>query len=708
MVKLLAAVSSRIVILLWLLLPMSLVFSQIGGPYTVDANTVLLMHFDGNLNNESTLTDSGQFVGDPSNFFFLPNQVPNLNQCLRIDNDSQSDSAYVIVADDDDLDLIANWTIEGWINIFTFGTGSSDWRWVPRLVIKTGDAVFWQPNYFVEMWGDNRLFSCGYHTASQDQWPQSNTPPNIMEVGTWYHMAFIRDTTTHLLMTIIHKWNTSTNQIDLVSFTAVDYLSFGAADPTPIITAQPLHIGYAGGGADSFLDGFVDEIRISNVVRDFPIPPVIVDVSILSNQPTSVSQYEIGADIFTVSSSSTLQSANLFYSIDAGANWTSVAMTTVTGDSMVGVIPQQPLGSVIRYYLEATDNQGRSFKFPQDAGWQSAEYYSFGIYSPTTQVMDLTFEEGTGTPVDNSSYGNPITVYGNPVYSTDAAAGSYSIYMEGDSTLLESDSPFLAAKEFLVDFWLKPDPIMADASKNYCRVLNRPRDAASWANNNYQFRFNPGAIPYGATDGAFSIVLDYPIDLDQWNHVQLEVRNAPVGDTVAHYAILRVENQSGTHVQQKYLGFDAEIVEGFSPLRIGKAASTTVGTYPPFYKGYFDNIKIYNYPAANLPLENITSIDDQSGVLPIDYALMQNYPNPFNPVTDIRFNIAKSGKASLVIYDLLGRKVRTLVNGYVSYGKHGVQWDGTDDYGYPVSSGVYFYRLETKDFSQTMKMVLMK
>src|SRR4030043_1514433 len=108
MAYLLGFFQSRVGILLLLLLPLSLVFSQIGGPYPVDAHSGVLLHFDGNLNNESTLTAAGQFNGDPSNFFFLANQVPNLSQCLRIDNDSKSDSAFVTVADDDDLDMIGD------------------------------------------------------------------------------------------------------------------------------------------------------------------------------------------------------------------------------------------------------------------------------------------------------------------------------------------------------------------------------------------------------------------------------------------------------------------------------------------------------------------------------------------------------------------------------------------------------------------------
>jgi hypothetical protein len=693
---------------LMVVLSAGLLFAQqIGGPYTPDANTMLLMHFDGDYSNVSQFSADGVTHGQPFNFYFLPHQagLSQLGQCLRIDNDSQSDSAYVTVADTQYLDLTGDWTIEGWINIFTFGTGSSDWRWVPRLVIKTGDAVFWMPNYFVEMWGDRRLFSCGYMAASEDQWPQSNTPDNVMEVGVWYHMAFIRDTNRHLLMTIIHKFNPQTQQIEPASFSVVDYMSFGAANPTPITTDQPVHIGYAGGGGDSFLDGFVDEIRISNVVREYPIPPIIANVSSLSNQPTSVTQYEVGADIFTLFSG-TIQSADLYYSTDQGQNWSSVAMTTVSGDSMSAAIPQQPLGLVVWYYLEAVDNNGLVFQYPQDAGWNPADHLSFGVFEANTQTLDISFEEGSGVPVDNSSYGNPVTVNGTPSYSTRAAAGTYSIYLEGDSSFLDVDSPFLSAKTYLLDYWMYPEAEMA--TRDYCRIISRPVSYTSYADNNYRVRLNPGAILAGAREGQYEIVLEDTLEMERWYHIQLEVRDAAPGDTVMHYAVLRLADVNDNTIEQKYVGFDADIVEGFAPLRVGKAGAPEPGTYPPFFKGNFDNIKIYNYPAAMLPLVNIVGIEDEPQNVPLKYELAQNYPNPFNPITDIKFTLPKSQKTTLIVYDLLGRKVKTLASGTMSSGLHHVLWNGTDEFGYSVASGVYFYRLETKNFTDVKKMILMK
>ncbi|MEJ2634039.1 MAG: T9SS type A sorting domain-containing protein [Calditrichia bacterium] len=697
--------------ILFMVLVVGFAFAQqnpVGGPYTPDDNTMMLLHFDGDMSNVSQFSKDGVMHGNESSFFYLPNSVPNMGQCLRIQNDSKSDSAYVTVDDTSYLDLTGDWTIEGWINIFTFGTGSSDWRWVPRLVIKTGDEVFWQPNYFVEMWGDNRLFSCGYMAASQDQWPQANTPSNLMEVGKWYHMAFIRDTNRHLLMTVIHKYNDTSGEIELASFSVSDYLSFGAADPTPITTNQPVHIGYAGGGEDSFLDGFVDEVRISNVVREMPIPPIVKNVTSLSNQTTEAPDYEVGANIFTLFASTSIQSAKLYYSIDGGNAWTDVDMTTVSGDSMMAVIPKQPLGTVVQYYIEAIDNNGLTFNSPKDAGWQSADYYSFGVYQPVTQALDLTFEEGSGTPVDYSDYANSVTMYGTPEYSSNAAAGSdYSIYLEGDSSFLEVPGPFLAAKEFLVDFWMYPDYTNPEDGL-YCRILNRPRNATSWSDNNYQIRFDPDSRLYAGTDGSVVITLDDSVEMHKWYHVMYEVRAAEPGDTVNYYAVLRLLDENDEIIEQKYAGFDNPVVEGFQPLRIGKAASPDTGTYPPFFKGNFDNVKIYNYPFANLPLENITAIGDKKSNVVLTYDLSQNFPNPFNPVTEIRYSVPKTEKVKIIIYDLLGRHVKTLVNATVTAGKHVTLWNGTNEIGNAVASGVYFYKLQTKNFTRVKKMMLMK
>lgn len=89
-------------------------------------------------------------------------------------------------------------------------------------------------------------------------------------------------------------------------------------------------------------------------------------------------------------------------------------------------------------------------------------------------------------------------------------------------------------------------------------------------------------------------------------------------------------------------------------------------------------------------------------------SLSQNYPNPFNQFTTIEFNLLKSGFVSLKIYDILGRKVRTLVSEHLSLGYKSVLWDGKNDSGKDVASGIYFYQLKVGNFSEAKKLVLLK
>jgi hypothetical protein len=94
-------------------------------------------------------------------------------------------------------------------------------------------------------------------------------------------------------------------------------------------------------------------------------------------------------------------------------------------------------------------------------------------------------------------------------------------------------------------------------------------------------------------------------------------------------------------------------------------------------------------------------------------SLGQNYPNPFNPVTKIEYRLPEAGpgaktSVNLVVYDVTGSKVRVLVSGTEASGKHVVEWDGRNDAGQPVGSGVYFYRINTPGFAMSKKMVLLK
>ncbi|HXF48916.1 MAG TPA: T9SS type A sorting domain-containing protein [Verrucomicrobiae bacterium] len=102
-----------------------------------------------------------------------------------------------------------------------------------------------------------------------------------------------------------------------------------------------------------------------------------------------------------------------------------------------------------------------------------------------------------------------------------------------------------------------------------------------------------------------------------------------------------------------------------------------------------------------------TAVEEQADQKPMDFEL-RNYPNPFNPQTTISYILPQSSPVRLQIFNLLGQPVRTWAEEEQSAGRHSVVWDGRDDNGKALSSGVYFYRLESKGRSEVKKMLLLK
>ncbi|NIW68183.1 T9SS type A sorting domain-containing protein [candidate division KSB1 bacterium] len=106
--------------------------------------------------------------------------------------------------------------------------------------------------------------------------------------------------------------------------------------------------------------------------------------------------------------------------------------------------------------------------------------------------------------------------------------------------------------------------------------------------------------------------------------------------------------------------------------------------------------------------ESVTSVKAVNKNELQSFVLEQNYPNPFNPSTEIRFELPVERHVNLIIYNVLGRKIKTLVDEVKEAGSHSVTWDGTDENGQPVPSGVYFYRFDAGMVSGTKKMILMR
>ena len=183
------------------------------------------------------------------------------------------------------------------------------------------------------------------------------------------------------------------------------------------------------------------------------------------------------------------------------------------------------------------------------------------------------------------------------------------------------------------------------------------------------------------------------LDRDTTFQVSSTPTGAPVGYSLAVGTWLSVTTSSGTTPSNFTLTFDPDS----QPLQVlTDTLYITDGTKSP---NAVVSTVVVNFDVAS-------DVKESGGNLPTAYALNQNYPNPFNPTTTIKFALPEATNVSLDIYNVLGQKVRTLVSEPLAANNYEIEWDGQNDAGSNVASGIYFYKLQTDTFVNTKKMIL--
>ena len=184
---------------------------------------------------------------------------------------------------------------------------------------------------------------------------------------------------------------------------------------------------------------------------------------------------------------------------------------------------------------------------------------------------------------------------------------------------------------------------------------------------------------------ALAVDADAPLSGDNAITIRYADGDLGTGDAFTDEASLRVFHWDEAAAEWKLVGGTVDTL--FNEVR---AAITEPGVYALF------------------STEILTGIGDHNTTLPNTFTLGQNYPNPFNPATAIEFTVPRRSHVTIDIFNVLGQRVRRLVDGPVEAGIHRVVWDGRNESGMPVASGVYLYRMVTGGFEQTRKMLLLK
>lgn len=283
--------------------------------YTVDDSTIVLLHFDGDLINQSSLSSNPNEHGTIS---FTDNSELGLGKCLYINNTNQDNQSFLDIADNNSLDLSGDWTIEMWFKPKSFG---DEWYEKFTLINKPGDNENFDSNYSVYFlptsdWNAKSLL-CSYFPSVQiDNNPaRISTDRNFLELDKWYHFSYIRNTTDKTLKLIIHNSNK-----ELIHYQSRHYCD--EVSSQPLLNANPLLIG-SSNEANTYFDGYIDELRISNVVRKFEITSN--ELTILAPnggenmQPGSVQQISW--------SCVNIDNLKIEYTADNGQSWTEIIAT---------------------------------------------------------------------------------------------------------------------------------------------------------------------------------------------------------------------------------------------------------------------------------------------------------------------------------------------------------------------------------------------
>ena len=411
--------------------------------------------------------------------------------------------------------------------------------------------------------------------------------------------------------------------------------------------------------------------------------------------PGTADDVTIAAEI---SDNSTVASATLYYRVDGGT-YASVAMTASGTTSYSGTIPSTGTeGADVDYYIEAID----------DGVGQSGVDTSYSPYDPAVEnfryptndagysIMDVQYtpwESG-----DSPLYGCEVSLTGIVTMDTSSNSGLYAmqdaedqwggIFFESDSAFTIGDSVTITGmvEEYDDDWHFKWD--------NLTKVMLASDD----------FTVHSNSIS-GTTVDAISVG---PADLDQdadevesYEGVQVELSNVVVSAVNSYDWTVQDADGNTCLIDDDWADADAD--NYLSGLAVGDSLESVSGIFN------------FSFGTYKLQVRDMGDLGDMLGTnsdfvgTPFKYELLQNYPNPFNPETRIRFEIGGHEDVTLIIYDVLGRRVRMMLkNASYRPGMHVVNWDGRNDGGELVASGVYFYRILAGDFIAHKKMLLVR
>ncbi|MCL5031513.1 MAG: T9SS type A sorting domain-containing protein [Bacteroidetes bacterium] len=384
---------------------------------------------------------------------------------------------------------------------------------------------------------------------------------------------------------------------------------------------------------------------------------------------------------------------SLFYTTDAGNTWTSIS----------GNLEQNPDGS----------GDGPSTRWVKILPINGSNIYfvgtSTGVYSTTSLNGDKTVWalEGANSignavvdAIDARSTDGLVVVatHGKGIFSTHINSGSV-IDTSGILLSYDNNNPQTGAYETQPNNnWILANRLTAP---NNAFKIDKLIYYVNGDDSTGTASFYP--VVYSGSITFFGMPSNYPTFTGQlftpvkgWNTIDISSSNITNPNTSGNDFFLGV----------KYDGKDEPLI-GLDTVSNGRGWE-----YNPVNSSWtqLDNYKP-PFPATlyiRAVVSEVTGIVEIDNKVPKNFSLAQNYPNPFNPTTTIQYDLPKSENVKLKVYDILGREVAALVDAYQAAGTYKVQWNGRNDRGESLASGIYLYTFEAGSFKSVKKMIYLK
>ena len=423
-------------------------------------------------------------------------------------------------------------------------------------------------------------------------------------------------------------------------------------------------------------------------------PPSITDLSREPCAPTA-SDNEVAVSC-VILDNSTISEALVHYSVDGG-EYATVAMTSADDSTFTGVIP---VGSdnTVYYYITATDDgadqsEPKTSVYPNDT-----DHDQLGFH--VTDNLTIGMIQETPWPSGNTLYeGCDVTLTGSVTADTAQYNSGYSSYAFQDGTgqwnglVFDTEEMAIVTRGDEVSVTglvTDNDPDWVFKFGGNTRLINATVTVTSTGNE------TPASTLVSVED-----LSQTAEEVESYEGVLVKLDNVTVSAVNQYDWSITDASGMETLIDDDMATMDAD--NAMSELVEGQELSHIMG----IFNYSFGTYKVQIRDMADLGIT--VGINDDVKVNPYEYALHDNFPNPFNPETQIRFSLGNRENVKLVIYDIMGRQVRTLANGdSFNSGFHVLNWDGRDKIGEKVATGMYIYRIKAGDFIEDKKMLLVK